>query len=271
MSRLKLPGLRIGGTSWVVEGSLADNLRALSKESEDMQIVLFDGPYGCNIPSKQETAELAHLCRELGMSCTVHFPADLCLSPDIEERIRCEDSCLRIMELFAPLAPCSYILHLAGEIYGKRPSADMEKWSELSLASLNRLAAAADDRRRICAETLDYDLRLAFPVIEAAGISVCLDIGHLVRYGHDVMAQIEYFRPLIRSIHIHGVKPDGTDHVDMGWFSRSLFTNAVRSLASDERERVMTLEVFEKDYERSIEVIKNYWLDTEENGKCSNI
>ena len=264
MSELKLPGLRLGGTSWVVRGSFAENLRALSAECEDMQLVLFDTPFGSNIPSKQETADLAALCRELGMTCTVHFPRDICLSADLAERTRCEDYCLRMIDLFAPLQPSSWVLHLAGEQYGKFPSTDMARWQELTLGSLMRLAGAAPDRELICAETLDYDLRLAKPAIEAAGVSVCLDIGHLVRYGHNVAEQIECWGKRIRSVHIHGVKPDGMDHVDMGWFDARLFRDSVRALAEHGTTRVLTLEVFEEDYPRSLEAIKSYWNDTED-------
>ncbi|MFR5879851.1 MAG: hypothetical protein ACLUEQ_03025 [Cloacibacillus evryensis] len=73
MKKLNFPGVRLGGTSWVVEGSFADNLRELSREARDMQFVLFDNKYGVNIPSKEEVNWLAALKNELGMSCTVHF------------------------------------------------------------------------------------------------------------------------------------------------------------------------------------------------------
>ena len=59
MRRLRFPGVRLGGTSWVVEGSFADNLRELSREAQDMQFVLFDNEYGSNIPSQEEVARLA--------------------------------------------------------------------------------------------------------------------------------------------------------------------------------------------------------------------
>ena len=184
MRRFRFPGVRLGGTSWVVEGSFADNMRELSREAQDMQFVLFDNQYGSNIPSQEEVARLAELKEELGMSCIVHFPHDICLSPEVAERRRCEDSCLRMMELFAPLAPFAWILHLDGEQYGAYPSADMEGWLEKTRRSVERLAAAARDKSEICAETLDYNFRIVYPLVVEQGLSVCLDIGHLaVRYG----------------------------------------------------------------------------------------
>ena len=267
MTRLGWPTMRLGGTSWVVPGSFADNLRELSKEAGDMQLVLFDNGHGSNIPSPAEVRELAALKKELGMSCTVHFPDDVCLSAEMSERRRCEDSCLRMMELFAPLEPFAWILHLDGDQYGSRPSAEMERWLELSLRSLERLAGAGG--KRICAETLDYDFHIALPLVREAGVSICLDAGHLVRYGHPVEEQARSFLPWVRAVHIHGVRPDGTDHVDMGWFDAGLFRRLAAILTGDGAERVMTLEVFEDDYSRSIEAVKSY-MKTEET-QCSTI
>ena len=65
-------GLRLGGTSWVIPGTFADNLRYLSNEVSDMEIVLFDTPEHSNMPAKDEVRALKDLCGELGMSCTVH-------------------------------------------------------------------------------------------------------------------------------------------------------------------------------------------------------
>ena len=257
--RVRAAHLRFGGTSWVTKGSFADNMRELSRCVDSMQFVLFDNEFGCNIPSAEEVSALAALQEELGMSCTVHFPHDICLSPDMAERVRCEDSCLRMMELFDALDPAAYILHLDGEQFGKYPSADMERWTEMSAASLARLAKAARSSERICVETLDYDVAIAYPLIKANGMSLCLDIGHLVRYGHPVLEQTETYMADTPVLHIHGVKPDGTDHQSMEFFDAELFAALVERLAADGRDRIMTIEVFEDDYRRSIEAIKSSW------------
>ena len=265
--RLRAPHLKFGGTSWVVNGSFADNMRELSRCVDSMQFVLFDNEFGCNIPAKEEVRALAALQEELGMSCTVHFPHDICLSPDMAERVRCEDSCLRMMELFDALDPFAFILHLDGEQFGKYPSADMGRWTEMSGRSLARLAHAARCSERICVETLDYDVAIAYPLIKANGMSLCLDIGHLVRYGHPVLEQTDMYLAETPVLHIHGVKPDGTDHQSMEFFDAGLFAAVIEKLAADGRERIMTIEVFEDDYRTSIEAIKRSWR----NKRCLNI
>ncbi|MEG2183769.1 MAG: cobamide remodeling phosphodiesterase CbiR [Cloacibacillus sp.] len=265
MHPLRFPGVRLGGTSWVVPGAFSENMRVLSKEAQDMQLVLFDNQYGSNIPTQTEVRELAALRRDLDMSCTVHFPDDICLSTDAAERVRCEDSCLRIMELFAPLEPFAWILHLDGELFGRFPSADMPAWLEKSGGSLKRLADNIDEPAAICVETLDYNIEIACPLIEERGLSMCLDIGHLVRYGHPVLEQMRRYLPHTRCLHIHGVTEDGTDHVSMSSFDPALFRAIVSMLAQDGRERVMTLEVFENNYELSLEAIRKF-ISMEEKG-----
>ena len=66
--RLRAAHLRFGGTSWVVNGSFADNMRELSRCVDSMQFVLFDNKFGCNIPSAEEVSALAALQEELGMA-----------------------------------------------------------------------------------------------------------------------------------------------------------------------------------------------------------
>ena len=260
MARLRFPGKRHGVTLWVIPGGFADNMRELSSDVDDMQFVLFDNKYGSNIPTKDEVRKLAELRRALGMSCVVHYPDDVCLSADPSERVRCEDSCLRMLELFDEIEPYAWVMHLGGEQYGARPSADMEKWFELTAKSVERIASAARERSRICAETLDYNFEIVLPLVKERGISVCADIGHLVRYGHPVEEQLRHFLEYTRVTHIHGVTPEGTDHRTMTYFDENLLERVLGILASDGRERVMTLEVFEDDYARSVEFLREFAL-----------
>ena len=138
---LEPAGLRFGGTSWVAPGTFADNLRYLSDDVSDMEIVLFDTPEHSNMPSKEEIRLLRELCGELDMSCTVHFPAEICVSCSTLERQEREDLCLRTVELFAPLDPFAWILHVVGEKRGNFPSAEMGSWLEKSIKSAEKLPA----------------------------------------------------------------------------------------------------------------------------------
>lgn len=255
--RLKFGSLRMGGTSWVVAGGLADNAKALSQEVSDMEIVLFDTPQASNIPTSDEILRLKELCGELDISCTVHFPTDLCLSQGKKQQTACEESCLEIAELFAPLEPFAWILHLDGDIRGEDiPSYNIERWRTLANSSLNSIAVKTGFAQKICVETLDYDFCYADDIVLQNGLSICTDVGHLVRYRRDVTAALQKYLPHTKVLHIHGVKADGTDHVDMSYFDTELLRE-VLSLCDDGIERVMSMEVFEEDYHKSLEVFKD--------------
>ena len=248
-------GLRLGGTSWVIPGTFADNLRYLSNEVSDMEIVLFDTPEHSNMPAKDEVRALKDLCGELGMSCTVHFPADICVYAPTEVLREREEKCLRTLDLFEDLDPFAWILHIVGEKRGDPPSPDIDAWIEKSLISAEKIASAADDRRKICMETLDFDPRYIEHLADSAGTSICLDVGHLIKCGRPVHETTLRSAAAVKVIHVHGVMPDGSDHRDLSYMDPELF-RSVSGMMSGGEDRVMTLEVFEGDYDRSLSVLK---------------
>lgn len=253
---LELNGLRLGGTSWVTPGTFAENMRCLSSDVSDMEIVLFDTPKHSNIPSKDEVRALRDLCGELDMSCTVHLPSEICVSRTDRERRESEDICLRMIDLFAPLDPFAWILHIVGDKRGNSPSTDIDNWLEKSVLSAEKIVGAVDDRRKVCIETLDYDPRYVKYLADEAGTSICLDVGHLVKYGRPVLDTAGSYADDVKVLHIHGVMADGTDHRDLSYLDPDLF-GSVTEMMSGLKERVMTIEVFEDDYDRSLEVLKN--------------
>lgn len=248
-------GLRLGGTSWATPGTFADNLRYLSNDVSDMEIVLFDTPEHSNIPSKDEVRALRDLCGGLDMSCTVHLPSEICVSCNDRESREREDICLKMIDLFAPLDPFAWILHVVGEKRGNLPSTDIDNWLEKSVLSAEKIAGAVDDRRKICIETLDYDPRYVKHLADFAGTSICLDVGHLIKCDRPVLETTGNLADDVRVLHIHGVMSDGTDHRDLSYMDPELFRSVVEMMSGG-RDRVMTIEVFEDDYDRSLNAIK---------------
>ena len=257
--RLRFTNVKLGGTSWVLPGggSFSDNMKKLSADVDNMEIVLWDNEYGCNIPSKDDVKRLRGLREELGMSCCVHFSTNVSFETSSESRTRCEDKCLRTMELFHDLDPYAWVLHLHGEVFGPVPSNDMDWFYEATRKSSLRLASATDEPWKICAENLDFSLDYIIETVKEAGFSICLDLGHLVHVQEDVKANVEKFLPYTRILHLHGVKPDLTDHVDLSYYDQNLLEWIFRRLA-DGTDRIMDLEVFESDYDKSIEILRKF-------------
>lgn len=237
----------------MTEDSLSGNLRRLSREAGDMEIVLFDLPGASNIPEPSEIRGLRSLRGELEMSCTVHFASELRADCSGSVMERSAEECLRLIELFSSLEPFAWILHVTGSGVNEREAGH---WLENARSGLERITKALPDKSALCLETLDYDLSRLTAVIEEMDISVCLDAGHLLARKEPILEQIEKFFSHTRVVHLHGVRPDGTDHADLSYLERGLLKEIIEKYARDKKERVITIEVFENDYDRSIEVLK---------------
>ena len=251
--RGKMP-FRFGGTSWVTSGSFEDNLRSLASYVEDMELVLFDTQQGCNIPTATEVTRLATLCDELGMTCTVHFPVDICPFVDSRGRTLAEDACLRMVDLFAPLHPFAWVVHFVGKDY--LPPGDDSLWRERTARSAERLRRAVSFGRELCVETLNYPFEQVAPVVRDLDLSVCLDVGHLIAYGFDLEKNIKEWLDRSQVVHLHGVAPDGTDHAALSWMDEGLLGYLLGAFARADGERVVTLEVFEGDFKQSLPPIE---------------
>lgn len=251
-SRITFGNARLGGTSWVMEGSFADNLRRLSCRVSDMEIVLFDLPGASNLPTAAEVLELRRLCLELKMSCTVHFPTELNAKGTNQELEDSAEDCLRIIRRFAPLQPFSWILHVTGFVVGDE---ELSGWLVKAERGLEQIVLALPDKERLCVENTDFNLSPLQSVIARTGISICLDIGHLINLRMPVLEYVENFFDRTKVVHLHGVKPDGTDHADLSFMDRVLLKEIIESYGHDANERVLALEVFEQDYDRSVKVL----------------
>lgn len=252
---------RLGTTSYIIPDDIIPNLRHLSGKVEDVELVLFESDGWSNMPSSEDVGEMARVAKASRLSYTIHLPLDTRLgSPDEAERLASVEKCRRVMDLMAPVRPFAWILHLHGDRRGDPPTDDLPRWTAQNRRSLTELLSlTAVDPRRICVETLDYNFNLVADLVEAFDLSVCLDIGHLLVYGRDVTAHLNRWLDRTKVFHIHGVRPDGTDHVSLAYFPEALLEELSSRLAClpETDARVVTLEIFgEADFEASMQVLQ---------------
>ena len=145
---------------------------------------------------------------------------------------------LRFIDRLAPLAPSTLTLHVRCEAASSPPR---RPWKEAVQRSLAELVAAVADPARLSVETLDYPLEWLEDVIAAFGLSVCMDIGHLLLRGQDLDLFFRRFESRISIIHLHGVD-NGRDHQPLTRMPPSSAA-AVRRLLS-EYVGIVSLEVF---------------------------
>ena len=256
---LKLKGafpFRLGTTSYILPDEILPNLRYLCALVDDVELVLFESDEFSNMPSAEDARKMASIGREFDLTYTVHLPLDIAFgSADEEERMSSVGKCRRVIERMSPVHPFAWILHLHGDRRGEIPSGDMERWNGQNRRSLAELLAGRPEPSKICVETLDYDFQHVAALVEDFNLSVCLDIGHLLMNGRNVMIHLDRWMPRARVFHLHGVNPQGTDHCHLGYLPEELLKDLAARLPLEE-ERVLTMEIFgQDDFARSLAVI----------------
>ena len=254
---------RIGTTSYILPDDIIPNVTYLAPMVDDIELVLFESEDMSNLPSEETVDELLRIATEHGITYTVHFPLDVYPGAlDNDLRRKSLESYQRIKSLMGRLSPFAYILHLTPESYGKIPAQDVESWIRQLDRTLGEMIALGWDPGMLCVETLSYPFDLVFHLVEKYGLGVTLDIGHVWLCDYDAHANAQKLLAHARVIHLHGVK-EGKDHLALGKTSAPLRNAFLKSLQAqcfhDNRERVLTLEVFDKmDFEESMGIVHEF-------------
>lgn len=236
---------RIGTTSFVHPASWLENARRLAGRVRDVEVLLFQPPSDAAGPSPGEIAALARLGEERGLGYTVHAPLVPLAAEDEGRRRAAAAAVRRAIELTAPLRPAAVTVHLELRDAPGRPApAELSAWRERAARSLREVLACGVAPRTIAVETLEYDFALAEPLVEALGLSVALDVGHLARDGVALLPVVERHLARAPVVHWHGTEPGGRDHRSLRHFPRADGVALVRALVRAGWSGVVTLEVF---------------------------
>jgi sugar phosphate isomerase/epimerase len=238
----------LGTTSYILPADLLTNIEALAPRVDDIEIVLFESDEMSNLPDEETIRKLKSIAAATNLTYTVHLPLDINLGSLIEsERRRSVEKCLRIISLVSPLGSMPFIVHFhpaGGPGTGDIPPAG---WVSSLTKSTRELLASGIEPDRLCVENLDYRYELVEEIVVHHGLSVCLDVGHMLLYNHPIEEFIDLHLHRIRVVHLHGLK-DGVDHKDITDIPPDCLDMLMERLTSDSgRPRVVTLEVFTPD------------------------
>jgi sugar phosphate isomerase/epimerase len=236
---------RLATTSYIIPAPILPNLRLLGQHLDEIELVLFESGEESNLPSLAEVREMQQLAGSLDLTYNVHLPVDVFLGdPDPRLREKFIRTILRFYERVLPLEPELFILHLDSRSADGRENQDWSAWRDRVTAAIEVLMREGLDPHRVAVENLEYPLELIVPVIERFGLQLCLDIGHLLRYGYEVTSQLECFLARSAMVHLHGVR-DGVDHCGLEWVAAADWEAICRALAS--YQGGVSLEVFALD------------------------
>jgi sugar phosphate isomerase/epimerase len=228
---------RLGATSCVLPADIMTNVRQLAPMVDDVQLLFFESAAKSLLPQPLDVQVLRGLAEEHGLSYTVHLPTDLALGAASKaERQEGIDEIFRLMAELAPLAPLSFDLHLVRE-----PNLPDAVWLDNLAVSLEKLSAVlGQEKRLVGVENIEYPFGLVAPLVAEYGFGVCLDLGHLVHYGHDLEEGLELLSHA-RHLHYHGVR-DGKDHQALHDVEQARMLGS--QLADAGYDGVVTLEMY---------------------------
>jgi sugar phosphate isomerase/epimerase len=177
---------------------------------------------------------VASLQRELGFTCSVHLPFTWIDLSSLNERIRLAslESVRSAIELCRPLQVESYVLHLwGGTTHQIATVLENPAQQQILLGALITQAGRSLEQicawlepQRLCVETLEAPaFDLALPLVMKYGVSICLDVGHLVWQRVDEIDFLERHAQSIGEVHLHDARREATggwervvDHLPLG-------------------------------------------------------
>jgi len=233
---------RLGTTSYIIPADLAANLRLLGPCLDEVELVLYECAAGHNLPTPAEVRELAALAVDLELRLNVHLPGDLFFAdPEPRRRRQFCDTALRFYERTLPLQPTAYILHLDSRWADGTVESDPQVWHHRLAAALTTLQDQGMDLQQVLVENLEYPLARLLPLAETFQLGLCLDVGHLLRYDHDVASHLDEFLEHCPMVHLHGVN-QGEDHLGVQHLPEALWDLIRRQLAA--YQGTVLLEIF---------------------------
>jgi sugar phosphate isomerase/epimerase len=215
---------KLATTSCIYPDEIVPNVVRLGPFFDEIELVLFESEGPDSIPDPVKIDHLIELSKRHQLGFNIHLPLDLSLGDECGN-VRTHGTSITktVIERTLPLNPSLYTLHLdftnssppslqkkgkGGLIQEK----DIEAWQRRVSRSLKDILNNGIEAKRISIETLAYPFEWIDEIVMEFGLSICLDIGHILTHGYDLRHYLEIYLPRTSIIHLHGVHK-GSDHL----------------------------------------------------------
>jgi len=206
---------KLASTSFIYPDTYVPNVRMLGPYFDEIELLFYEGSPREGLPPKGVIRELSELSKGYDLSYSVHLPIDLSLGDrDPSRRQAAVETIKRMMDLTLPLSPSTSILHIPPSDESGRGDS-VKRWQDRVSESLGALTASVCGKE-LSVENLNYPLEWIEAIIRHYDLSLCIDIGHLVRLGLETRAIFDRHSERISTIHLHGVER-GRDHKALPW------------------------------------------------------
>jgi sugar phosphate isomerase/epimerase len=239
----------LGTTSYILhtaKDNLLANVTYLKDYFEIIQLLFFGKEYLPEVMSPDILRRLSELRQKNAVSYIIHLPLDLGL---LSIRGRTRETAYTIIQTIinktAFLDVHTYILHVDGSAYSgcTTPAAGRRIDARLGDVLKGLAARLKDNTSKIAVENTGYDLTRCAGIIKEYAYSVCMDVGHLMRYKHDLERFIDEFSLRIRVIHLHGLR-NNRDHRSLKTLESGILERIIRF--TQDHKPAIIIEVFNK-------------------------
>ncbi|UCE54683.1 MAG: sugar phosphate isomerase/epimerase [Desulfobacterales bacterium] len=205
---------KLSTTSYIYPDDYIPNIKMLGPFIDEVELLLFESADIESLFSASEISELCRLATNFNLSYNIHLPTDISISDhEFNQRYPAVDTYVRIIERLLPLKPSTFSLHIPYK-EDNFENITVKKWRDRVRSNLERLLRVEIDGDVLSIENLDYPVELLEDIIEDLNLSICMDVGHLIRYGHDIAEFFSRYFSKISIIHLHGVE-NNHDHLSL--------------------------------------------------------
>lgn len=202
---------RLATTSFIYPADYTTNVQRLSHLVDEVELLFFES-LPDSLPTQEETHRLAAMAHELDLTYDVHLPLDIDMAaPHEHERHSAIGRMADIIKWTAGLSPTTFTLHLGCSLITPQKKELLSWQADTKTALSDLLDLCGIDAGKISIETLDYPSQWFAPLVKELNVAVCLDVGHILRYGYDLKKVIDDYADRISILHLHAVT-QGEDH-----------------------------------------------------------
>ncbi len=240
---------KLGTTSFIFPDDIIPNVKQLGTFFDEIELLVFESKPEEFLPSRDHVKELLYLSQKHDLTYNIHLPIDVSLTCESQKkREAAQDTIFKVMDLFALINPTTYTLHLDMPSDIKKSIENQvktEHWQDITSQGLESLLSKISNPEIISIETLDYPFSFVEPFIEQFNLSVCIDVGHQIKYGHNLLQTFDKHKPRTTIMHLHGVdfsQSQIKDHTSLDKLPAH-YMSQIKTILND-YTGVVSLEVF---------------------------
>jgi len=250
---------KLATTSYIYPDEIVPNVVRLGPFFDEIELVLFESTGQNSIPDNTQINHLIELSLLHRVGFNIHLPFDISLG-DENEKVRASGISIvrRVIQKTLCLNPSLYVLHLDPRNRNNQEERDIEAWRRRVSRSLKEILDDGMDSKRMAIETLGYPFEWIEDVVREFGLSVCLDIGHILTHGYDLGHYLETYLPRTSIVHLHGFH-NGSDHLGIETLPEPDLNLILSAL--HHYHGIVSIEVFSiNELRSSLSVLEERWI-----------